>query len=367
MKVAWVLRPAAGGILQHLKQLLAGLSDKYQIVLFGPQELSSWAEGYPFIPIDIGDGIDLTRDMVSVWRLAKMLCQVKPNFIHVHGLKAAAIAVPAAKLSRVQNIIYTAHNCLPKPVTLSKKFIHWIFQGRILRSLTKVIAVSDAVKDEFRRYLPENRIITIYNGIDYRKFAAYSREKSRSILGFKAEDLIIGVVARLIPEKGIAIVLQAASLLKPIKPGIKFVIVGDGPARAKFENYSKALALKNTVYFTGYRSDVAQLMAGWDLFMLPSLSEGFSISVLEAMAAKLPLIVSDLPSMREMVVHGKSGYLVNPEDAVGLSAAVIRIIKENPKAKAMGEFNYRRVAALFNVENMVKNVASEYDELVKKG
>lgn len=366
MKVAWIIRPAVGGILQHLSHLLAGLDQKFQIIICGPKALADWVKDHKFYPINLNDGINPLQDLRGIWQLSRIFKRERPELIHVHGLKSVMITVPAAKMHGINNILFTAHNCLPKPNSPWYKVTHGLVYRGLMHSLRRVITVSNAVRNELIEYIPSHRIVTIYNGVDYQKFSGFPRHNSRLSLRFNNDDLIVGVVSRLIMEKGIAVLLKAASLLKPIQPNIKYVIVGDGPHRHQFEGYSRALNLESSVMFTGYRNDVAYLMAGWDLFVLPSLSEGFSVSVLEAMAARLPVIVSDLPSMREMVVQGKGGHLVSPGDAPALAAAILNVLKDIDKAKIMGDYNYKHVISSFGIERMVNRTEEQYYQLIRE-
>ncbi|NLL89055.1 MAG: glycosyltransferase [Firmicutes bacterium] len=367
MKVAWVIRPAAGGIKQHLDHLLTGLGSQYEICICGPEELREWAGGNPFYPISIVDGLDLTQDLKAIWQLSKTLRSIKPRLVHIHGLKSVQITVPAAALSRARKLLFTAHNCLPKPKSRLNRVAHEVAMRRLLRAVTRIIAVSDAVGYEFLQYVPVDRIVTIRNGVDHRRFSGSSRTEARREMGLDPDQFAIGAVARLIPEKGITDLLQAAALLKNIFPQARFLIAGDGPMRDSLKHYSRALGLGSYVQFLGYRHDVPALMVGWDLFVLPSWSEGLSVSVLEAMAAKLPLVVSDLPSMREVVVPGKSGFFFPPRDIPALAAAIIQIAKDPGKAKLMGDYNHQRVLRSFGIEQMIEATRMQYRLLIEEG
>jgi len=367
LKVAWVVRPAAGGMLQHMRHLLTGLSAHYDITIYGPAELEDWAGNFKFHPLNIADGIHLRQDLHTIWSLSRCLHADKPQLVHIHGLKAVVIAVPAAKMSHTPKLLFTAHNCLPKPHSRWQQAAYGVMQRHFLRSLDRVIAVSDAVSKELLPIVGYERIVTIRNGVDYQIFSGYSPTEARAELELHSEHFVVGVIARLIPEKGIECLLKAAGLLKNIMPNIRFIIVGDGPMRAQLQHYCRALHLEPYVRFLGFRQDVPKLMAGWDVFVLPSLSEGLSISVLEAMAAKLPVVVSDLPSMREIVVHGKSGFLFPPNDAPNLAAAIIKIAKDSRKARSMGEYNYQRVAQFFGIDKMIEATRLQYQDLLGKG
>ena len=361
------MRPAAGGIKQHLSHLLAGLSSEYDIAICGPEELRSWAGDNPFYPIPIVDGLGVACDAKAIWQLSKVLRQIKPKLVHIHGLKAVQIAVPAARMSRVDKLLFTAHNCLPKPLSFWHRIAYSAANRRLFRSLTRIIAVSDAVGSELREFVPEERVITIRNGVDCRHFSGVPREDARRNLGLDSSVFAIGTVARLIPEKGIADLLRAAALLQKILPQARFIIVGDGPMRACLEQYSNALGLDSHVQFLGYRRDIPELMASWDLFVLPSHSEGLSVSVLEAMASGLPLVVSDLPSTREMAVQGRSGYFFQPRDVSGLAAAIIQIAKDPAKARLMGDYNRQRVQKSFGIDQMIEATRRQYQLLLEDG
>ena len=176
-------------------------------------------------PIDIVDGINLRKDLKAIWQLKSVLRAAKPRLVHIHGLKSVMIGVPAAKLSGGSRLLFTAHNCLPQPQSRWYGVTHGLVNRRMLRSLDRIIAVSDAVGSELMEFVPYQRIVTIRNGVDYRRFEGYTRSEALAAMGLKADHFIIGVVARLIPEKGITCLLQAAALLQHILPQVRFVIV----------------------------------------------------------------------------------------------------------------------------------------------
>ena len=144
--------------------------------------------------------------------------------------------------------------------------------------------------------MPENKVLTFWNL--FKEFGNVSMDASRLPLGLEPDDQVVGTVARLIPGKGIATLLEAVSLIAKIVPKLHLVVVGDGPERPRLEQYAQRLGLQGRALFLGWRDDVPSLMAGWDCYALPSLSEGFNVSVLEAMASRLPVVASDLPALR---------------------------------------------------------------------
>lgn len=290
--------------------------------------------------------------------------QENARIIHAHGLKAALVTAAALAPRRHPHFLFTAHNSLPQITSPIATWGSTIAQRWLFSSMNTIISVSDSVRSQIVRYVPEDRVLTIYNGISPNKFGDYPLEDSRLLLGLSSEDQIVGTVARLIPSKGVKTLLEAISLITKILPRLHLVVVGDGRERNRLEQYSKRLGLESKVHFLGWRDDVPGLMAGWDCFALPSLSEGFSLSVLEAMASRLPVVVSDLPALREAVVPGKGGLVVIPGNAPELAAALLHVLKDRDKARAMGVFNRERVDAFFGEDRMVRCTRALYEGMM---
>lgn len=357
----WVVRPAEGGILQHLQQLSEGISD-FEIVVVAPPDLQEWAGKRRFIPLNLMDGLKPREDLEAVRKLRRILGKEKAHIVHAHGLKAALITASALFWSRRQRFVFTAHNSLPDLQSfplgqwISAPVQRWLFGG-----MDTIISVSDSVRAQILRYAPGEKVRTIHNGISASSFGQISVEESRVEAGLQPNDLVVGTVARLIPAKGIATLLEAVSLIAKILPNLKLVIVGDGPERQKLEAYAEGLGLAERAVFLGQREDVPRLMAGWNCFALPSLSEGFNISVLEAMASRLPVVASDLPALREAVMTSRGGFLVLAGSAPDFAAALLHVLKAPEKARSMGDFNRERVDSVFAADRMVRCVRALYE------
>jgi glycosyltransferase involved in cell wall biosynthesis len=363
MRIMWVIRPAEGGMLSHISQLLVGLADQ-EILIAAPRSLEDLAKGRRFFPVEIGDGLSLRADLRAAGELRRLVRSLQPQLVHSHGLKAALVTAAALSLyPKRPRLVFTVHNNLPQPKAVISQMAYGVALRRMFRLMDMVITVSEALRDRLVEYAAPDRVITIRNGIPVERFRGYPRAAVRAELEIPETAKIVGMTARLIAGKGITTALEAVSLLTRIVPDLHFVVVGDGPERGKFESYGEALGLAKRVHFLGWREDVPRLMAGWDMFILPSSSEGFSLSVLEAMASGLPVVVSDLDSMREAVVVGKSGYLTKPGDAPELAAAILNVLRDPRRARQMGEFNRERAAALFGQEQMIACTRAVYEGL----
>ena len=349
MRIMWVIRPAEGGMLSHISQLLVGLADQ-EILIAAPRSLEDLAKGRRFFPVEIGDGLSLRADLRAAGELRRLVRSLQPQLVHSHGLKAALVTAAALSLyPKRPRLVFTVHNNLPQPKAVISQMAYGVALRRMFRLMDMVITVSEALRDRLVEYAAPDRVITIRNGIPVERFRGYPRAAVRAELEIPETAKIVGMTARLIAGKGITTALEAVSLLTRIVPDLHFVVVGDGPERGKFESYGGIGPCQTNSWVAGRCAG----SAGWDVFILPSSSEGFSLSVLEAMASGLPVVVSDLDSMREAVVVGKSGYLTKPGDAPELAAAILNVLRDPRRARQMGEFNRERAAALFGQEQMI--------------
>jgi glycosyltransferase involved in cell wall biosynthesis len=208
MKIVWVVRPAEGGILQHLQQLLRGIPD-LEIVVVAPSDLKEWAGERRFLALDLVDGIHPKRDLSASSKLRRLLHQEKPHVVHAHGLKAGLITALALAPTRHPHFLFTAHNSLPQSSSklnqwATNKVQRWMFGG-----MNTIISVSDTVRSQIVRFVPETKVLTIYNGITSTNFGECPLDVSRGHLGLELDCQVVGTVARLIPSKGIGTLLEA--------------------------------------------------------------------------------------------------------------------------------------------------------------
>jgi len=167
-------------------------------------------------------------------------------------------------------------------------------------------------------------------------------------------------VARLDPQKGLHDLVAAAALV----PEARVMVVGEGPERRALETRIAHLGLGDRVHLLGFRSDVPDLLAGSDLFVLPSLFEGLPLSILEAMAAGKPVVATAIGGNDEAVVDGATGLLVPPGDPRALADAIRALLRDPERRRRLGEAGRRRAEAEFSAPAMVRRVAAVYDELL---
>jgi glycosyltransferase involved in cell wall biosynthesis len=289
-------------------------------------------------------------DPLTLMRLAARLRRDRADILHTHLSTASLIGSIAARLARV-----------PAVAT-----VHGLNSRTCFMHAHRIIAVSHAVRRHLlAQGLPESRIKVIYNGID---FGRYQRgpdiAKLRAQLGAARGDMLIGAVGRLGPEKGHAHLIEAVALLiqRESLP-VRLLLVGDGRSRQTLEQLARQRGIADRVTFAGFQTDVMPYEAVLDIFCLPSLKEGLSLSALEAMALGKPVVASRVGGTPEVVAEGQTGLLVEPGNPWALAQALAALLRDPVRAQAMGEAGRARVARWFDLDRMVDEIEALYYEL----
>jgi glycosyltransferase involved in cell wall biosynthesis len=292
---------------------------------------------------------------------ASLLRRRRPDVFHAHLTwpLACKFALAGAVLARVPAVVGT-HQLVPaftmtRPTRL---------QQRVLgRRVGRYIAVS---QDTRRRLLeifdwPPEKIVVVPNAVAAATPDIPRDEALRARL-LRDHVAVALVPARLDVQKGHRYLLNAV----PRLTGLHVVFAGDGPERDALEARARELGIQQHVTFLGFRDDVPRLMQCSDVVVLPSLVEGFPVSILEAMAARVPVIATAIGGTDEVVVDGVTGLLVPPRDAEALAAAIDRVLSDRRLAEALSDAGSVRVAGEFGVEQMVARVEAVYAGLLAR-
>ncbi len=240
--------------------------------------------------------------------------------------------------------------------------------GRLNRCLTSItdafIAVANAhgqFLQEFERF-PSNKVHVIRNGIDCQRFKpdSQARQVVRQELGLTSETPLVGIVAALRPEKNHAMLLDVASKVRPGLPEAHWLIVGDGPQREDLETLAVSRGVADRVHFLGTRGDTERILAALDLFTLSSLNEASPVSILEALACGVPVVSTDVGSVRESILEGETGQLVPSGDSEAMRGAVESLLKSPEKRRRMGVAGREHVCQTGSLDSMVRG----YQELL---
>jgi len=236
--------------------------------------------------------------------------------------------------------------------------------------ITKIISVSEAVRYQtnLQEKVSLKKIVTIYNGVDFEKFNnSNHKDVLKAELNLNITSPIVGILANIRPIKGLEYFIYAATKIKKQFPLAQFIIIGDCvPSQERLAYYDRLksmvreLKLENNCFFIGGRSDIPDVLSIMDVSVLTSLSEGFSNTVIESMAAGKPLVVTDVGGNSEAVVHGKTGFVVPPKDIDKLANAISVLLANKKLAKSMGEAGRMRAKQLFSIETMMEKIENLY-------
>lgn len=343
-----VVRPSEGGIRTHVVGLAAGLPpSQYDQIVAGAltrefqvdlaQELIPWA----IVPVP---GSPSPRALLRAARqVQRLIVSRRAQIVHAHGYLAGLSAAWALRgLEARPSLVLTAH-VFPPPATgkpragvAERAACRWLF-GQIDRG----IAVSESIREAVAPYTRDGagRWSVIHNGIDPRRFRRHiDAGAKRQEMGLNPSAAIVGVVARLSPEKGVDVFLRAAARVAEELPNVDFVVVGDGPQREALEGLAHELRLTGQVVFLGRRRDVPEILPALDVLVAPSREESFGLAALEGAVAGVKTIASDVGGLREVLGETPSVDFVPPDDPEALAAAIrqeLMTVHLDPKERGM--------------------------------
>ncbi|MEO8509639.1 MAG: glycosyltransferase [Chloroflexota bacterium] len=312
---------------------------------------------------------ELVRLNADLGRLAR---RYRASVVQTHLLRTLDFVVlPLRARGGVRDVFWTVHNArldlrsdqLPGGGRLlaPKVRAHRILYRVGIRGASGFIAVSEdaarAVRDQL--HPPPEKLFTIPNGIDTDRYgASVDVTDVRRRIGVPVEGPMLTVVAKLMEQKGHRILLEALPSVLERHPDLQIVFAGEGPLRDEILALVEAIGIASHVHLVGNRPDVADLLAASDLFVLPSLWEGLPMALLEAMAARLPVVATSVSGSRDVIVDGESGRLVPPGDPARLVAAIIEILGDPARAQRLGTAARKRVEAEFSGRTQARRHAA---------
>ena len=292
----------------------------------------------------------------TAWKIAKQLRIDRPDVLHTHNHLVHHYGVAAGVLARIPVIVNTRHRAehylvsapdgsQMTPKTTGRKS-DWLFRATMPWT-GKVVMISEATRKFFvqHRGIPLAKTQVILNGAHVERFF-----KVPAHPGSAPPRVRFGIAARLVPEKDHFTLLRAfAAVLNEI-PGAELQIAGDGPLRERLSAFAKELNTGNRVTFLGTLPDTAHFLSQLDIFVLSSLNEGLPLSILEAMAAGLPVVATRAGGVEEAAIDGQTAFLVNPGDSNALAQAMIQMVRE-PNLARMGAAGRKVVQTKFRIEH----------------
>lgn len=301
------------------------------------------------------------------WSIASELARIlKERGIHIvrtHQYHANLYGRLAAILAHTPCIVASVHNQYTQDRKPHRRFLNHMLSTHT----DALIAVSDAVKSDivhFDRIAPE-RVTVIPNGVDTDVFSAADRARTRRSLGLSDDVQVIGSVGRLTDQKGHVHLIEALASIKDSHPNVRALIVGEGPLRDALEASAVELGVHDRVMFAGMRRDIPELLAAMDLYVMPSLWEGMSNALIEAMAAGKPMAVSAIPSFSIMLRDGHDALLVPPKDPCALADALKRLLSDNDLAQRLGSMAKEKAQAEYSIKATVARYTNLYTGILE--
>jgi len=309
----------------------------------------------------------------SIKKLVNLLKEEKIDIVHSQGARADFYSRVATKLTgqKTKNISTVAMLVEGYDVGILRKKVYCTLDRFSERYVDKFTVVSDALKEKLiaTHSIPERKIETIYNGIELQQYRTYDSDKSskeiRKEFGVDDKELVVGIIGRMVWQKGFEYLIESIPEIIETLPQSKIIIVGDGPLLEKLKSLSQELELGKNIIFTGFRSDIKEILSAVDLLVVPSLLEGFPMVTLEAMAMAKPIVATNIDGITEQITDGVDGILVPPKNPSVLAKAVLRVLNDKELAKTMGVAARKKVEQYFSVEKMVAKTEQVYSSLLK--
>lgn len=295
--------------------------------------------------------INLYNDYNAFWSIFKLCRQVKPDVVHLNSSKAGSLGALAARLAGVKKIVYTVHGLvLNEPISLAKKCFYWLAEKISGWCKDRFICVSEYDQKSLLKFkicsLAKTELI--HNGIAIEEIHFFSRAEAIAKLHTIIRNInptynlqltsykLVGTIANLYPNKGLPYLIEAAREATAVDDRLKFIIIGEGPERQKLETIIQNYHLENDVFLAGRIPDAKKLLPAFAIFVLSSLKEGLAYSLLDACAAGLPIIATDVGGNPEIISHKENGLIVPVRDFSALGAAVLQLAREEKTRVNLG-------------------------------
>jgi len=348
-----VLLTIAAGINDHgWISVVGAIRDGRQEHLEIIEKAKAW--GIPTVVFESGGKFDLQ----TISQLKKYLCEQKIQILHTHNYKSDILGAVAARWAGIPAVA-TAHGFTDMNRAVSG---YERLDRFVLRSFfKKVIVVTDKMLPNFSR----KKKMLISNGINIQRFAwgEQKRAEFRSRYKIAATDFVIGTVGRLSPEKNQMLLLQAAEHMCAAHPQLKFLLVGNGPEEKKLKDFVKEKGLTDKIIFTGLLPDSSAVYPGMDIFTLTSLTEGVPLTILEAMAAHVPVVATKVGGVADIIQDGVTGLLVRPGSVEILISQFQLLLSSSEERHALSQRAFAFVKENFSQERMVERYKAMYQEV----
>ncbi|MBN1203279.1 MAG: glycosyltransferase [Anaerolineae bacterium] len=310
----------------------------------------------PVYIVELGRALSPVRDVITLVKLWRQMRRFRPDVVHTHTAKAGFVGRLAAWLAGVPVRVHTFHGHVFHGYFSPAKTRLFLLLERLTARLTdRLITISPALKDELAqtyRIAPADKFAVVPLGLELQPFADTPRHQGsfRARFNIPSDAPLVGIVGRIVPVKNHELFLAMAERVRRAVPNAHFVIVGDGERRAEIEAQVDALRLRDAVTFTGWQHDLKPVYSDLDTLVITSHNEGTPVSVIEALAAGVPVVSTAVGGVPDLLRGGEFGRLVLPNDADALAEAVIAALaspgdqQRSIQAAILAEYDISRLA-----------------------
>jgi len=313
--------------------------------------------------------INFLQDALALIEIYIFIKKNNIHIVHTHSSKAGILGRLAAGFAGTRVIVHTVHGWSFNDYQNLPARSLFIFLERICARVTqRLIVVSgyDRYKGIKNNIAPKEKYSLIRYGINLDSFGKENRS-IREEFGIQPQEALIGMIACLKPQKCPGDFVKMAYLIHKALPCAKFILVGDGVLRKQLKKLISKLKLDGVFILTGWRRDIPDILSAIDVFVLTSLWEGMPISVLEAMASLKPSVVTDTGGVREIIIEGKTGFLIKRRDINTMSERIITLLNNKALRDEIGENARMYIKEDYSIKHMINNTRQLYEELIQKG
>ncbi len=312
------------------------------------------------------------QDVQALGELVQLFRRLQPDIVHTHNPKPGVYGRLAARLAGVPVVVNTVHGlyATPEDPILRRTMVYGFERTISTCSQAELVQNVEDMRILARLRVPARKLVLLGNGVDLGRFRPQSPHvvaTARQSMGVTDGHVLVGVVGRLVWEKGFAELFEAARRLRSNAPDVTIVVIGPAePAKSNAlsdADVRKAEEIGN-VRFLGERKDVEELYPGMDLFVLPSYREGFPRSAMEATACGVPVVASDIRGCRQVVDHDITGLLVPVRNGAALAAAIETLARDPVRRRAMGMASVARARADFDDRKVIRITLEVYERLL---
>jgi sugar transferase (PEP-CTERM/EpsH1 system associated) len=303
-----------------------------------------------------GNDPGLVRDLYRLFR------RERPHVVHTHAWGTLLEGLVAARLARVPFVVHGEHG------TLQLRGYQRRLQRAAWSRADRVLSVSSRLAERMTAEtgFPFDRIMTLRNGVDLSRFGRQRRDEARQALGLPLGGFIIGTAGRLVPVKDQATLLEAVARVRAAGHEVTLVLAGDGPLKDDLESRAASLGISLAVRFLGHCDRIETVFSALDVFILSSVSEGMSNTILEAMASGLPVVATRVGGADELIEDGVSGVLVRSRSAEAIAAAIMDMLADTPRRLEIGAAARRRAEAEFSLPSFTSRYERMYMALAEE-